>query len=109
MAERTKEDHISSVARLLGIGAVVGASAGFVLGLLLAPEEGSRLRRRITYHLDGVRKILQEIVKEGLPQSLDAKQGKNSQALVTEVHERAQEISERIDAVLEDVQNRGKQ
>lgn len=102
-----KQDNLTSAARALGVGALIGASAGFALGLLLAPEEGSQLRRRISYHLEGVRKQLREILAESLGQEIENEARRNGQALVTEVHERAQEISEKIDAVLGDVKGRG--
>ena len=29
-------------------GAILGSAAGFALGILLAPEEGQKIRRRLT-------------------------------------------------------------
>ena len=101
-----KQDQLGSIVRALGLGALIGAGTGFALGLLLAPEEGSRLRRRISYHLEGIRKQLQEILANGLENDLGNEARRNGQALVTEVREHAQEISDKIDAILGDAMDR---
>ena len=86
---------------------LLGASAGIVLGLLFAPEEGSRMRRRISYHLEGVCKQMTDFLETtSRDPRLDNEARRHGQALVSEVHERAQEISDKIDAVLGDVQAR---
>ena len=102
-----KNDNVGTIARAIGMGVVVGAMTGFVAGLLVAPEEGTRLRRRISYHLEGVRKQLKEFMESSLGEEYDNEARRHGEELVTKVHERAQEISDNIDAVLEEVPGRG--
>ena len=42
----------SRSARAGALGVLAGAAGGFALGLLLAPNEGRHLRRRVAYLLD---------------------------------------------------------
>ncbi len=102
-----KQENLGAFLRALSLGALVGTGAGFLLGLLLAPEEGSGLRRRVSFHLEGVRKQLLELLSAPIPLEMDNQARRSGQALVSEVHERAQEISDKIDAVLGDVKGRG--
>ena len=86
--------------RALGLGVLLGAGTGFLLGLLLAPEEGSSLRRRISFHLEGLRKQVGDLMERDAEQAVQNEERHHGQALVTDVRTRAQEISDKIDAIL---------
>ena len=51
---RMKEYTVGNVVRAGLVGALVGTAAGFALGLLLAPEEGQKIRRRVVYQLENL-------------------------------------------------------
>jgi len=108
VASIMSQDSFGRSARALGVGALVGVSAGFVLGLLVAPEEGSRMRRRVSYHLEGLRRQVRELLDSGLKPDVENEARRSGQALVTEVQTRAQEISDKIDAVLGGVSDQGR-
>jgi len=44
-------------------GAIVGGAVGFALGLLLAPEEGRRLRRKLAYQLDHISEQVADLIE----------------------------------------------
>ena len=101
------DQDVGRTARGLGVGALVGVSAGVLLGLLIAPEEGSRLRRRISFHLEGLYRQVRDLVDKSTQPTLDNEARRTGQALVSEVEERAQEIHNRIDTVLGEMPDRG--
>lgn len=43
---------LGSVLRAGTFGVLAGGAVGFLVGLLIAPEEGTRLRRRLAYRMD---------------------------------------------------------
>ncbi len=54
------------------LGVAVGALAGAVTGLLLAPEDGAKTRKKITKETDKLRHSISDAVSE----SLEAAKGK---------------------------------
>ena len=95
-----KNHSAGSVIRALGWGALLGGGAGFALGLLLAPEEGSRLRRRISYHLEALGTQITELADHVLNPEADSEARRHGQALVADIKEKAQEIHSKMDAIL---------
>lgn len=81
-------------------GVVVGGAVGFVLGLLTAPEEGRRIRRRVAFHLDRVGSKVASVVDDALNPAEAGEARRDGQALVADAEEQAQRIREDIDALI---------
>ena len=108
-----KEYSVGRVIRAMGLGAILGGAAGFALGLLLAPEEGSRLRRRLSYRLESLGKQVGDLADQVLnPEAEDeahraSEARRSSDALVADAQVRAQRIQSDIDALLGEVRQHG--
>ncbi|MCY4674298.1 MAG: YtxH domain-containing protein [Bacteroidetes bacterium] len=96
----SKNHGLGSVTRALGWGLLLGGGVGFTLGLLLAPEEGSRLRRRVTYHLEGLANHIGTLAETIKTPNEDADARQKGEALVAKAEERAREINSRMDEIL---------
>ncbi len=96
----SKNHGLGSVTRALGWGLLLGGGVGFTLGLLLAPEEGSRLRRRVTYHLEGLANHIGTLAETMKTPNEDADARQKGEALVAKAEERARDINSRMDEIL---------
>lgn len=81
-------------------GILLGGAVGFVLGLLTAPEEGRRIRRRVAYHLDRVGAKVASVVDDALHPEASDEARRDGQALVADAEQQAQRIREDIDALI---------
>ena len=81
-------------------GVLAGGAAGFILGLLTAPEEGRRIRRRVAFHLDKVGAKVAEIVDDALNPDEHGEARRDADALVADAEEQAQRIRQDIDALI---------
>ena len=98
--------NFGSMVRAAGWGALIGGGIGFVLGIVLAPEEGSRMRRRISYRLESLASqvgSVAEMVTRGAERD---HVGGHSEAVVADARERAQEINTRMDEILDEASGR---
>ena len=102
-----KEHTLGDVVRAMGWGVLLGGVAGFMLGLLLAPEEGSRLRRRLSYRLESVGKQVSDFADQVLNPEAESEARRTGDALVADAQERAQQIRSDIDALLGEVRQHG--
>ena len=102
-----KEYSVGSVIRALSWGVLLGGAAGFALGLLLAPEEGSKLRRRFSYRLESLGKQVGDLADQVLNPEVESAARQNSAAVVADARERAQRIRSDIDALLGEVRQPG--
>ncbi len=103
----SKNYGLGDVTRALGLGLLMGGGVGFTLGLLLAPEEGSRLRRRVTFHLEELAKqvgSLTDLIKDS-----EENEGAKSdgEALVAKANEQAQEINSRMEEIMDSASSIG--
>lgn len=96
----SKNHGLGNVPRALGWGLLLGGGIGFTLGLLLAPEEGSQLRRRVTYHLEGLANHIGTLAETMKTPNKDADAREKGEALVAEAEEQAREINSRMDEIL---------
>lgn len=94
-------------ARSTTFGFLVGGASGFALGLLLAPDEGRQMRRRVAYLLDRWAADL-----SGLLDRLETSDGESSvarekaDALVADAREQAARLLDEADALIADARSR---
>ena len=81
-------------------GAILGGMVGFGLGLLLAPEEGKRLRRKLAYQLDHISEQVSDLIEKSLSPEAESEARRDGKALVNDAQEKAEEIRSDIDALL---------
>jgi len=84
-------------------GTITGGLLGFGLGLLVAPDEGQQLRRRLAYLLDRWTEqvaVLAERLRDGDGES-DARA--TGAALVADARQRAEQLLQEADALMEEV------
>ena len=81
-------------------GAILGGVAGFGLGLLLAPEEGKRLRRKLAYQLDHISEQVADLIEKSLSPESESEARRDGEALVDDAHEKAEKIRSDIDTLL---------
>lgn len=98
---------MSSVVRAGTWGVVLGGVAGFAVGLLLAPEEGQKVRRRLAYQLehlaDGVGSLVDTLIMPD--RGGDAR--RTGDALVADAQAQARRIRDDIDALLGEMRRQG--
>ncbi len=91
-----------------GIGsALLGGMAGFAAGLLFAPEEGQRTRRRVVYQLENLALRVVLFVQRVLSDDAGSEARRTGDALVADAQARAQRIRDDIDALLEEMRQQG--
>ena len=102
-----KDYSLGSVVRALGWGVVLGGVAGFALGMLLAPEEGKKLRRRLSYRLENLGKQVGDLADQVLNPEAESEARRTGDALVADAQVRAQRIRSDIEALLGEVRQQG--
>lgn len=97
---------MSKTLRTGTIALLVGTAAGFALGVLFAPEEGKKLRRKLAYQLEH----LGESVADLIDQTIGEKKvpgfvKRESDSLVETARQKANVISHDIDALLDEMRS----
>ena len=97
-----------SLIRAGALGALLGGVVGFGLGILLAPEEGQKVRRRLVFQLenlaDQVNKFVDQIVHPEQPGDARIR----GDALVADVRSRARKIQDDMEALMGEVRRPGR-
>ncbi|NBB86702.1 MAG: YtxH domain-containing protein [Bacteroidetes bacterium] len=96
MKEYTAKDLLQTA---LWAGAV-GSISGFILGLLVAPFEGEKMRRSISYRLEQWGGDVVRLSDRLQPPGTTTEGRGTSEALVADAEERAERIRADIDAIL---------
>lgn len=86
-------------------GALLGGAAGFALGLLVAPEEGQKIRRRLVYQLENLTRVVGSYVEQTLQAQEESEARRTGDALVADAQERADKIRKDIDALLGEIRS----
>jgi len=81
-------------------GVLLGGLAGFALGLLTAPEEGRRIRRRLAFQLDRLGSKVADLVDDALNPESEGEARREGDALVADAEAEAQRIRQDIDALI---------
>ncbi|WP_457653190.1 YtxH domain-containing protein [Rhodocaloribacter sp.] len=95
-----KEHSLGRVLRAGAWGVLLGGAAGFALGMLMAPEEGRKLRRRLAYQLENLAGQVSEVVDQVLNPEVMGEARREGKALVADAHAKAQRIREDIDVLI---------
>jgi gas vesicle protein len=82
------------------LGFLLGSAAGFALGLLLAPEEGKKIRSKLAYQLDHLSERLEDLIEKSLSPEEEGAARRDGDALVADAQEKAERIRSDIDALL---------
>lgn len=102
-----KPYSLGSVVRAGSWGVVLGGAAGFLLGMLLAPEEGQKIRRRIVYQLEHLTEEITELIDRVLRPQEAGEARRTGDALVADARAQAQRIRDEIDALLGEMRKQG--
>ncbi len=81
-------------------GALLGGAAGFAVGLLLAPEEGQKIRRRVAFQLEKLSGQVSSFVEQVSSESGHSDARREGNELVEDARQRAQQIRDDIDELL---------
>lgn len=98
-----KEYSMIRVLRVGAWGVLIGGAAGFALGVLLAPEEGQTIRRRLVYRLEHLAGQAGQLVDHLIKQQSGNEARRTGDALVADARARAQRIRKDIDLLLEEM------
>ena len=98
--------HRSSAARLFAEGLVVGGAAGFLVGLLLAPDEGREVRRRVAYLMDRWTDALGDLVERLGGEGAASEARHDAAAVVSDAREQAAQLLHEADALISEVRQR---
>lgn len=92
---------MSRTAQASTIGFLTGAATGFVLGLLLAPDEGRELRRRVAYLMDrwsgDLARAVDRLDGSGRP---DSYARDRAEAVVADARQQAEALLNEADALM---------
>lgn len=102
-----KQYSLGKVVRAGAWGALVGGAAGFALGLLVAPEEGQTVRRRVVFQLENLARLIGRYVEHTLHAQEESQARRTGDALVADAQAKAARIRKEIDALLEEIQREG--
>ena len=86
-------------------GLLVGGAMGFSLGLLLAPEEGRKMRLRLVYQLERLALRTSDLAERLLAPSEESEARRTGDALVQDARAEAKRIREEIDALLDEIRH----
>ena len=82
----------------------LGGVVGFTMGLLVAPERGKEVRRRLLYRLEHLADQLAALVEQVASSESDASEARRTgDALVADAQLRAERIRDDIDALLDEM------
>jgi len=89
-------------------GTLLGGLVGFALGILIAPEEGTRIRRRLAFQLDRLGSKVADLVNDALDSGTEGEARRAGDALVADAEAKAQSIRKDIDALIGEMRQQKK-
>ena len=102
-----KEYSMGSLVRAGVWGALLGGATGFALGILLAPEEGQKVRRRLAYHLENLADQVNDFVAQIVHPEEPGDARMQGDALVADARTKARQIQDDMDALMGEVRRHG--
>lgn len=106
-SSRMKFSSSPDLVRARVVGLVAGGSVGFLLGLLMAPDRGDRLRRRIAFRIDQAASDVERMVDRMLAAEAVPRAARDKgRALVSNAEAEAARIRGEIDRLLSEQRQR---
>jgi len=103
---KKKDSSVSKPLRTGTIGLLIGAAAGFALGVLFAPEEGKKLRRKLAYQLEHIGESVADLIDQTIGEKkVPGNAKRESDNLVETARQKANVISHDIDALLDEMRS----
>lgn len=100
-----KDYTLGSVIRAGAWGMLAGGVAGFAVGILMAPEEGQKMRRRVAYQLEHLADQVGAFVDQLANPESGSEARRTGDQLVADARQKAQRIRDDIDALLGEVRS----
>lgn len=83
--------------------ALAGGAAGFLLGILVAPEKGQKARRRLAYQFEHTADRAVLWIQRLLNSRVESEARRTGDALVADAEEQAEHIRSDIEALLKEL------
>ena len=100
-----KRYSAGSVFRAGAWGTVLGGAVGFALGMLVAPEDGKKIRRRLAYQLEHLSQQVSGYIDHLTQPAEQSAARERGDALVADARHRADQIRQDIDALIGEVKH----
>ncbi|MDA0378143.1 MAG: YtxH domain-containing protein [Bacteroidetes bacterium] len=100
------KDSAGKTIRTGAIGVLIGAAAGFTLGLLFAPEEGKKLRRKLAYQLENLGSTVSDLIDRAISEPEPSEARREADAMIRDANEKASVIRNDIDALLDEIRHK---
>ena len=89
------------------LGFLVGGAVGLAVGLLIAPEQGEKLRRKLAYRIKSSAQQISNVLETmGKNLNEDSEARRDGQEVVEQVHTEAQQLMAEMDEVLSSAKRR---
>lgn len=91
------------------LGFLIGGAIGLAVGLLIAPEQGEKLRRKVAYRIKATAEQLSDLVENfGQEDDFDTSEARREgQELIEDTTHQAQQLLEEMDAMMAEVKRKG--
>ena len=100
------KDSTGKTIRTGALGVLIGAAAGFALGVLFAPEEGKKLRRKLAYQLENLGSTVSDLIDRAISEPETSEARREADAMIRDANEKASVIRNDIDALLDEIRHK---
>ena len=104
-----EKSKLGAMVRAGTLGALIGGTTGFALGLLVAPEKGQKMRRHLIYRFERLAWRAATMVEQLTQSEAESEARRTGDALVADAQVQAQRIREDIDELLSEMRRHSEQ